>query len=77
LYSAVEATSYVFVASRTQSWVLQDRILRDSGVCGMDCDSGNALDGLHDTIPTCDFSNFARKDIVPPKVQHVFGECLF
>ncbi|XP_022031302.1 uncharacterized protein LOC110932259 [Helianthus annuus] len=33
LYSAVEASSYAFVASRAQSWVLQDHILRDSGLC--------------------------------------------
>jgi hypothetical protein len=30
LDSAVEATSYAFVAFRVQSWVLQDHILRDS-----------------------------------------------
>jgi hypothetical protein len=35
LNSAVEATSYAFVAYRAQSWVLQDHILRDSGVCGI------------------------------------------
>ncbi|MCI13054.1 hypothetical protein A2U01_0034166, partial [Trifolium medium] len=29
LYSAVEAASYAFLASRAQSWVLQDHILRD------------------------------------------------
>ncbi|KAF5801739.1 hypothetical protein HanXRQr2_Chr06g0251561 [Helianthus annuus] len=35
LYSAVEASSYAFVASRAQSWVLQDHILRDSGICAV------------------------------------------
>ncbi|GJS67203.1 hypothetical protein Tco_0681767 [Tanacetum coccineum] len=39
-------------ASRTQSWVLQDHILRDSGICGMDDDYGSALACLHDTIPS-------------------------
>jgi len=46
LYSSLEASSYAFVASRAQSWVLQYHILRDSGLCGMDLDFDNALDGL-------------------------------
>nr|GEW48465.1 reverse transcriptase domain-containing protein [Tanacetum cinerariifolium] len=33
LYSAKVASSYTFVASRGQSWVLIDHILRDSGMC--------------------------------------------
>jgi hypothetical protein len=77
LYSAVEATSYAFVASRAQSWILQDHILRNSGVGGMDLDFDNALDGLRNTIPTFDFSNFASKDTVPPKAQHVLASVLF
>ncbi|KAL6521158.1 hypothetical protein OROGR_017727 [Orobanche gracilis] len=32
LYSPKEASSYAFVASRAQSWSLQDHILRDSGI---------------------------------------------
>ncbi|GJS29937.1 putative reverse transcriptase domain-containing protein [Tanacetum coccineum] len=36
-------SSYAFVASRAQSWVLQDHILRDSGICGMDDDYVSAL----------------------------------
>ncbi|GAU39704.1 hypothetical protein TSUD_274980 [Trifolium subterraneum] len=77
LYSAVEANSYAFVASRAQSWVLQEHILRDSGVCGMDSDFYNALDGLRDMIPTFDFSSFTSKDTVPPKAQHVLASALF
>jgi len=50
LYSALDAPSYAFVASRAQSWVLQDHILRDSGLCGMDSDFDNALDALRGTI---------------------------
>jgi len=46
LYSALEASSYAFVASRAQSWVLQDHILRDSRLCGMDSDFDNDLDGF-------------------------------
>nr|GEV86437.1 reverse transcriptase domain-containing protein [Tanacetum cinerariifolium] len=44
LYSAKVASSYTFVASRGQSWVLIDHILRDSSICGMDDDYVFALD---------------------------------
>ncbi|XP_022042194.1 uncharacterized protein LOC110944857 [Helianthus annuus] len=67
LYSAVEASSYAFVASRVQSWVLQDHILRGSGICGMDSDYVCALACLRDTIPSFDFSGFANKDTAPLK----------
>ena len=77
LYSALEASSYAFVASRVQSWVLQDHILRDSGLCGIDSDFDNALDGLRGTIPNFHVSSFTSKDIVPPKAQHVFASALF
>ena len=65
LYSAVEASSYAFVASRAQSWVLQDHILRDSGIYCMDSDYGCALACLRDTIPSYDFSGFTNKDTTP------------
>jgi hypothetical protein len=42
----------------------------------MDLDFDNALDDLRNTIPTFDFSNFASKDTVPPKVQHVLASVL-
>ncbi|MCI13036.1 hypothetical protein A2U01_0034148 [Trifolium medium] len=77
LYSAVEASSYDFVASRARSWVLQDHILRDSVVCGMDYDFDSALDDLRDTIQTFDFNNFTIKDIVPPKAQHILASAVF
>ena len=66
LYSAVEASSYAFVASRVQSWGLQDHILRDSGIRGMDSDFDRAVDNLRLTIPTFDLSSFTNKDTVPP-----------
>jgi len=66
LYSTLEASSYAFVASRAQSWVLQDHILRDSGLCGMDSDFDNALDVLRGAIPNFDVSSFTSKDTVPP-----------
>jgi hypothetical protein len=33
----------------------------------------NSLDRLRETIPTFDFSNFASKDIIIPKAQHVLA----
>jgi hypothetical protein len=72
LYSAVDAASYAFVASRAQSRVLQDHILRDSIVCTIDSDFSSALDGLQETIPSFDLSNFTRKDIVPLKPNMFF-----
>ncbi|MFS7889274.1 putative reverse transcriptase domain, exostosin [Helianthus anomalus] len=77
LYSAAEASSYAFVASRAQSWVLQDHILRDSGICGMDSDYVCALACLRDTIPSFDFSGFTNKDTAPPKAQHALASALF
>lgn len=38
LYSTVIASSYYFVALHAQSCVMQDHILRDSGICGIDFD---------------------------------------
>ncbi|GKB89370.1 hypothetical protein Tco_0961642 [Tanacetum coccineum] len=50
MYSAKVAYSYAFVASRAQSWVLEDRILHDSGICGMDDDFVSALACLRDKL---------------------------
>ncbi|GJW46509.1 hypothetical protein Tco_0078155 [Tanacetum coccineum] len=63
LYSAKVVSSYAFVASRAQSWVLQDHILRDSGICGMDVDYASALACLRDTIPSFDFNLRMVKDM--------------
>nr|GEU60664.1 hypothetical protein [Tanacetum cinerariifolium] len=57
LYSIKVASSYAFVALRAQYWVLQDHILRDSGICGMDDDYVSALACLRDTIPSFNFSD--------------------
>ncbi|GJS40176.1 putative reverse transcriptase domain-containing protein [Tanacetum coccineum] len=62
LYSAKLVSSYAFIASRAQSCVLQDHILRNSGICGMDDDYVSALACLRDTIPSFDFSGFTNKD---------------
>ncbi|GKA59428.1 hypothetical protein Tco_0758741 [Tanacetum coccineum] len=64
-------------ASRAQSWVLQDHILRDSGICGMDDDYVSALACLRDMIPSFDFSCFTNKDIVPSKAQQTLANVLF
>ncbi|KAJ0892002.1 hypothetical protein HanPSC8_Chr09g0360721 [Helianthus annuus] len=65
------------MASRAQSWVLQDHILRESGICGMDSDYVCALACLRDTIPSFDFSGFTNKDTAPPKAQHALASALF
>ncbi|GJU25516.1 hypothetical protein Tco_1164137 [Tanacetum coccineum] len=77
LYSAKLVSSYAFVASRTQSWELQDHILRDSGICGMDDDYVSALVCLRDTIPSFDFSGFTNKDTVSSKAQQTLENVLF
>nr|GEU42158.1 RNA-directed DNA polymerase, eukaryota [Tanacetum cinerariifolium] len=68
---------YAFVSSRAQSWVLQDHILRDSGICGMDDDYVSALAYLRVTIPSFDFSCFTNKDTVPSKAQQTLANVLF
>ena len=65
------------MTSRAQSWVLQDHTLRDSGLCGIYLDFGNALDGLRGAIPDFDVSSFTSKDTVPPKAQHVLASAPF
>nr|GEW46762.1 hypothetical protein [Tanacetum cinerariifolium] len=77
LYSAKLVSSYPFVASRAQSWVLQDHILCDSGICGMDDDYVSTLACLRDTIPSFDVSGFTNKDIVPSKAQQTLADVFF
>jgi hypothetical protein len=61
----------------TQSWILQDHILRDSRVCGMDSDFDSVLDGLHETIPSFDLSSFTRKDCTPSSLKSNMFWCMF
>ncbi|GJX39552.1 hypothetical protein Tco_0252855 [Tanacetum coccineum] len=77
LYSAKVVFSYAFVASRAQSWVLQDHILRDSGICGMDDDYVYVLACLCDMIPSFDFSGFTILNIVPSKAQQTVANVIF
>ncbi|GJU74926.1 hypothetical protein Tco_1266331 [Tanacetum coccineum] len=62
--------------SRAQSWVLQDHILRDSGICGMDGDYVLSLACLRDTISSFDFSGFTHKDTIPFKAQQILANVL-
>ena len=57
--------------------MLQDYILRDSGLCGMDSNFDNALNGLRGTIPDFDVSSFTSKDIIPSKAPHVLASAIF
>ncbi|GKB22324.1 putative reverse transcriptase domain-containing protein [Tanacetum coccineum] len=77
LYSAKVGSSYAFVASRAQYWVLKDHILCDSGICGMDVDYASALACLRDTIPSIDFNVFTNKDTAPSKAQQTLVSALF
>nr|GEW26915.1 putative reverse transcriptase domain-containing protein [Tanacetum cinerariifolium] len=77
LYSAKLVSSYTFVASRAQYWVLQDHILPDSGICGMDDDYVSAMACLRDTIPSFDVSGFTNKDTVPSKAQQTLANVFF
>ncbi|GKB63997.1 hypothetical protein Tco_0920183 [Tanacetum coccineum] len=61
----------------SQSWVLQDHILPDSGICGMDDDYVSAVNCLRDTIPRFDFSCFTNKDTAPSKAQQTLASALF
>ncbi|GJY86023.1 putative reverse transcriptase domain-containing protein [Tanacetum coccineum] len=58
-------------------FVLQDHILRDSGICGMDADYVSVLACLRDTIPSFDFSRFTNKDTATSKGQQTLANVLF
>ncbi|GKC29360.1 hypothetical protein Tco_1036654 [Tanacetum coccineum] len=77
LYLEKVVSSYAFVASRAQSGVLQDHILRDCGIYGMDDDYVSALACLRDTIPSFDFNVFTNKDTAPSKSQQTLASALF
>lgn len=77
LLSARDVRAYAFVASRAQSWKLQDHILRNSGVLGMDSDYAQALKRLNDSLPGFDIGGFSNKDTAPPKPQKTLANALF
>ena len=74
--SAQDVAAYAFVASRSQSWELQDHILRNSGVANTDPDYASALERLHESLPDFDLGGFSNKDTAPKKATENFGECL-
>ncbi|GKB32178.1 hypothetical protein Tco_0871579 [Tanacetum coccineum] len=76
LCSAEDVSTFAFVASRAQSWSLQDHILQGCGIDGADSDYGYALDRVHMSLPEFDLSGFSNKD-TPPKAQNVLAYALF
>ncbi|GJY42790.1 putative reverse transcriptase domain-containing protein [Tanacetum coccineum] len=76
LCSAEDVSTYAFVASRAQSWSLQDHILQGCGIDGADSDYGYALDRVRMSLPEFDLSGFSNKD-TPPKAQNVLACALF
>ncbi|KAL8234283.1 hypothetical protein R6Q59_020383 [Mikania micrantha] len=60
-----------------QSWSLQDHILRDCCVDGLDSDYGFGMDRLRMSLPDFDISGFTNKDTAPLKAQHVLTSALF
>ncbi|KAJ0935493.1 hypothetical protein HanRHA438_Chr03g0120171 [Helianthus annuus] len=75
LYSADDVFSYAFVASRSQSWSLQDRILWDFGIDGLDFDCWFVLGTLHKSLPDLDFGGFINKDT--PKTQNILVSAIY
>ncbi|KAM0042565.1 putative exostosin [Helianthus debilis subsp. tardiflorus] len=64
------------VASRSQSWELQDHILRNSGVANADSDYVSALERLHKSLPDSDLGGFSNKDTAPSKPQKTLANAL-
>ncbi|KAM0063934.1 hypothetical protein Hdeb2414_s0003g00096711 [Helianthus debilis subsp. tardiflorus] len=76
IFTAEDASSYAFVASRAQSWGLQDHILREYGGDVLDSDYRSALDLLHSSLPDLDIGGFYIKDTTPPKSQKILANAL-
>ncbi|GJX28374.1 shaggy-related protein kinase epsilon [Tanacetum coccineum] len=60
LCSAEDVSTYAFVASRAQSWSLQDHILQGCGIDGADSDYGYALDRVRMSLPGFDLSGLGQ-----------------
>ncbi|XP_021989397.1 uncharacterized protein LOC110885960 [Helianthus annuus] len=76
LLSARDVAAYAFVASRSQSWELQDHILRNSRVANTDPDYASALERLHESLPDFDLGGFSNKDTAPKKPQKTLANAL-
>lgn len=57
--------------------MLENHILRDNVIYGMNSNFNNALDGLSVMIQNIDLNSFTSKNNVPPKVQHVLTNAIF
>ncbi|KAK9080544.1 hypothetical protein SSX86_000302 [Deinandra increscens subsp. villosa] len=77
LCSAGDVSTYAFVASRVQSWGLQDHILRGCGLNGMDSDFECALGRVRVSLPEFDLGGFSCRDTAPPKTQDTLASALF
>ncbi|KAJ0805921.1 hypothetical protein HanPI659440_Chr02g0083791 [Helianthus annuus] len=77
LLSARDVGVYAFMASRAQSWELQDHILRNSGVVGLDGDYLQALQCLNVFLPDFDIGGSSNKDTAPSKPQKTLPNALF
>ncbi|KAJ0925109.1 putative reverse transcriptase domain, exostosin [Helianthus annuus] len=77
LFSARDVGAYAFVASRAQSWELQDHILRNGRVVGLDPDYQQALERLNVSLPDLDIGGFSNKDTAPSKPQKTLANALF
>ncbi|KAK9048234.1 hypothetical protein SSX86_016863 [Deinandra increscens subsp. villosa] len=77
LCSAGDVSTYAFVASRVQSWGLQDHILRECGINGMDSDFEGALGRVRFSLPDFDLGGFSCRDTAPPKTQDTLASALF
>lgn len=77
LYSKVEVSSNIVVASMAKYWILQDHILRDIMIYGMDFYFKKYLNGLSVTIPDFDLSNLTSRYNIPPKAQYVLVSAFF
>nr|GEX05212.1 auxilin-like protein [Tanacetum cinerariifolium] len=60
LYSAKLVSSYSFVASRDQSWVLQDHVLRDSDICAI------PIDGLGQHMSPVEYHTILKYRLMVP-----------
>lgn len=73
LCSAEDVSAYAYVASRAQSWKLQEHILRNSGMVGMDDDYKLALDNIRSSLPNVELGGFMDKDTAPKKPQKILA----
>ena len=77
LISAEDVSAYAFVASRAQSWKLQDHILRNAGVVGVDPDYSLALGNIGTSLPDLDLGGFTDQETAPKKPQQTLASALY